>query len=202
MKKYGIVILGILMAVISFLFDGKLVQYISLFRTNFLNDFFLGITFLSSEIIIFFFLTSLFLYKEHKRKWILPLWLTLFLSAIVSFVLKFGIGRERPFQQGLVSVLPVLQSASHAVWNFSFPSFQAMLGFCAVPILIKEFPKFKYVWIIFASLVAFSRVYFGVHFMSDVIVGGLFGLIIGWSMISLENKYKFGEKIYKRILNK
>ncbi len=202
MKRGLIIILGVLAMIISFIFDVQIIQGVSLLRNNFFNDFFLGITFVSSEIVIFFFLTSLFLWKENKRRWILPLWLTLFLSVVVSFILKFGIHRARPFQQGLVSVLLILEKSSHLIWNFSFPSFQAMLAFCAVPILAKEFPKLKYVWIVFAGLVAFSRVYFGLHFLSDVIAGGLMGLILGWAMISLENKYKFGEKIYKKVLKK
>ena len=103
----------------------------------------MGMTFISSEIIIFFFLTSLFLWQERKRKWILPLWLSLGLSALISFLLKIAVQRPRPFQTGIVSVLPVLEKSSHLIWNFSFPSFQTMLGFCAVPILSKEFPKFK-----------------------------------------------------------
>jgi undecaprenyl-diphosphatase len=202
MKRWLIVILGIFAVLISFMFDEKIVQYVSLFRNNILNEFFLGITFVSSEVIIFFFLTSLFLWQDRKRRWITPLWLTLGLSIVVSFVLKFGVHRLRPFQQGLVSVLPILEKSSHLVWNFSFPSFQAMLAFCAVPILAKEFPRFRYIWIVFAGLVAFSRVYFGLHFLSDVIAGGLIGLILGWAMISLEEKYKFGEKSYKKIFRK
>lgn len=180
---------------ISFLFDAQIMQYISLFRNSILNEFFLGITFVSSEIIIFFFLTSLFLWKEHKRKWIFPLWLTLFSSVVVSFILKYGIHRLRPFQQGIVEVLPLLEKSSHFIWNFSFPSFQSMLAFCAVPILAKEFPKLKYVWIVFAGLVAFSRVYFGLHFLSDVIAGGLIGITLGILIIKFEEKYKFGERV-------
>ena len=202
MKKECVFGFGILLILISFIFDSQIVKYVSLIRNIFLDEFFLGITFASSEIIIFFFLTSLFLWQERKRKWILPLWFTLFLSVVISFILKFYVKRQRPFQQDLVSILPVLEKASHNIWNFSFPSFQAMLAFCAVPILSKEFPRFRYVWIIFAGLVAFSRVYFGLHFMSDVLTGGLIGLILGWIVIFLEEKYKFGEKIYKKILKK
>ena len=92
----------------SFYFDSEIVKLISFVRTELLNEFFLGITFLSSEIIIFFFLTSLFLYNENKRRWIFPLWLTLLLSAAISFFLKITVQRQRPFQLGIVSVLPVL----------------------------------------------------------------------------------------------
>ena len=178
------------LVLISLYFDAEIVEKVSLLRNNFLNEFFLGITFVSSEVIVLFFLTSLFLWQEKKRKWILPLWLTLFLSVIVSFILKFLIQRERPFQQGIVSVLSVLEKSSHLIWNFSFPSFQAMLAFCAIPILSKEFPKFKYVWIIFAVLVAFSRVYFGLHFLSDVIFGGIIGLALGYLVIYIKTRCK------------
>lgn len=201
-NKAKVAILGgliIFFTVISLYFDSAIVRGVSLIRINFLNNFFLGLTFISSEIIIFFFLTSLFLWKEHKRKWILPLWFTLGVSAIISFVLKTIVQRPRPFQLGIVSVLDVLRKNSHLVWNFSFPSFHAMLGFCAVPILSKEFPKLKYIWIIFASLVAFSRIYFGLHFLSDVIAGGLIGYAIGIIIIKIEKKNKFWEKIYKKI---
>jgi len=205
MKKKKIVILGILIAfsiLVSFYFDSEIVSGISLLRNGFLNDFFMKVTFISSEIIIFFFLTILFLWRDNKRKWVLPLWVTLALSAVVGFLLKVAVQRQRPFQIGIVSLLPALEKTSHLIWNFSFPSFQTMFVFCAIPILSKEFPKFKYVWIIFASLVAFSRVYFGLHFLSDVIAGGLIGYLLGAIIIKIERENKFGEKIYRRIFRK
>ncbi len=200
-NKREIILLAVVFIsiLVSLYFDGNIVRITSLIRTNFLNSFFLGITFLSSEIIIFFLLTSMFLWSENKRRWILPLWLTLFLSAVVGFLLKFMVQRPRPFQLGIVSTLPALMEKSFTTWNFSFPSFQSMLVFCAMPILIKEFPKLKYFWITFAVLVAFSRVYFGLHFMSDVIAGGLIGYLIGIIVIKYEKESRIGENIYRRI---
>ncbi len=203
MKKKKVVIICMLIALaifVSLYFDSEIVQGISLIRNSFLNEFFMGLTFISSSIIIFFFLTSLFLWKEHKRKWILPLWFTLGLSVVVSFLLKVAVQRPRPFQLGIVST--VLEKSSHLIWNFSLPSFHAMLAFCAIPILSKEFPKFKYVWIILASLIAFSRIYFGLHFLSDVIVGGLIGYLLGAVIVKTEKENKFGEKIYKKIFRR
>ena len=193
------IILIVLAIAVSFYFDSKIVEGVYLIRNSFLDNFFLGITFISSKIIIFFFLTSLFLWSENKRRWILPLWFTLFLSIMISFILKIVVQRARPFQLGIVSILPVLEKVNHLIWNFSFPSFQAMLAFCAIPILSKEFPKFKYVWILFATLVAFSRVYFGLHFLSDVIAGGFIGYLLGLLVIKIEKKYKLGEKICSEI---
>ena len=204
MKKRELIIFVIIMFVtlISLFFDSQISRGVSLIRNNFLTEILLGITFVSSEIIIFFFLTSLFLWKEQKRKYILPLWFSLGLSAIVSLLLKIIVHRLRPFQLGIASLLPILESVNYFPWDFSFPSFQAMLAFCAIPILSKEFPKFKYVWIVIASLVAFSRVYFGLHFLSDVLVGALIGYFIGLVVLRLEEKSKFFDNIYRKMFRK
>ncbi len=205
MKKKKVIIISMLIAFIVFIslyLDSEIVKGISLIRNNFLNEFFVGLTFISSGVIIFFFLTGLFLWKENKRKWILPLWFTFGLSVVVSFLLKVAVQRQRPFQLGIVSILSVLEKSSHLIWNFSFPSFHAMLSFCAIPILSKEFPKFKYIWIIFASLIAFSRIYFGLHFLSDVIIGGLIGYLLGAVIVKTEKENKFWDKIYGKVFRK
>jgi len=187
----------VLMVLVSLYFDSEIVVGVSSIRSSLLNDFFMGITFFSSEVIVFFFLTGLFLWKD--RKFILPVWVTIGLAVVVSYLLKIVVQRQRPFQLGLVSVLPALEKASHAVWNFSFPSFQTMLIFCAIPLLSRKFPKLKYYWIAFAVLVGLSRVYFGLHFLSDVIAGAAIGYLIGMGILKLEEKYGFGKKFYRRI---
>ena len=203
-KKRNLIIIFvvILSVIVSLYFDSIIVKGFALTRNDFLDDFFLGITFASSGIIIFFVLTTLFLWKEHKRRWIIPLWITLGFSVVISFLLKILIQRQRPFQLGIVNTISILQKSSHLIWNFSFPSFHAMFAFCAVPILSKEFPKFKYIWIIFASLVAISRVYFGLHFLSDILAGGIIGYLTGVLFMKLETENKFGEKIYRKIFKK
>lgn len=203
-KKRGVAwgLILILALIASFYFDTEIVYGVSLLRNKVLNNFFLGLTMISSSIIILFFLTSLFLWKEHKRKWIPPLWATLGISVIVGFIIKVAVQRQRPFQIGIVSLLSVLEEASHSIWNFSFPSFHAMLAFCALPILSNQFKKFKYVWIAFAILISFSRIYFGLHFLSDVIVGAILGYALGVIIMKTETEYKWGEKIYKKIFRK
>ncbi len=187
---------------ITVYYDIYLVQKVSFLRGNFLDSFFLIITFLSSKIILISILTAILLWKEHKRRWILPLWISFSVSAVVGFILKITVQRLRPFQQGIVSLIPSLQEASQSLWDFSFPSGHSLLAFCAIPILSETFPKFKKVWITFAILIAFSRVYFGLHFFSDVIVGGLIGYLIGLFIVQQEKDKGFGKKLYHKIMRR
>mgnify|MGYP001597438974 CR=1 FL=1 len=203
-EKKGLVFRWFFLAVavfLSFYFDSQLVKLFSLIRTAVLTDFFMGITFVSSVLILFLFLTLLFI-RENKRKWILPLWLSIALSVIGSFLLKVSVQRARPYQIDLVTVVGDIASASHNIWNFSFPSFQAVLVFAALPFLGKEFPKFKYVWFVFAGLVALSRVYLGLHFVSDVLVGGLIGYGIGMLIVHKENCNKTWSRLHEYLFGK
>ncbi|HLC86880.1 MAG TPA: phosphatase PAP2 family protein [Candidatus Nanoarchaeia archaeon] len=184
-KKKRIFILGfiltiIILTIISFYFDAQIVSSVSKIRSSVLDNFFIGITFISLELIIFLLLTFLFLLHKKKRKHLLPLWIGLALVSLINFILKLLIQRQRPYQLDIVSIVPILEKASHLTWNSSMPSFHAMLVFYALPILEKEFPKARYFWIVFAFLVAFSRVYFGLHFLSDIIVGAVLGYLIGY----------------------
>ncbi|MEK6935495.1 MAG: phosphatase PAP2 family protein [Nanoarchaeota archaeon] len=206
MKKRAVFITGLLMSIILtlivFLYDSKIIKFFSLIRTEYFDYLFLSVTFASNTFIIFFFLTTLFLWKEHKRKWILPLWLSSLFAGIISYLLKVMVMRSRPFQEQLISVLQIafhFMRNNFLSWNTSFPSFQAMLVFAALPILNKEFRKFKYVWFVFACLVGFSRVYFGVHYLSDVLAGAIIGYLIGFAMMKLEEKYNFGLSLMRKL---
>ena len=77
-----------------------------------------------------------------------------------------------------------------------------MMAFCAIPILSKEFPKFRYVWIVIASLIAISRIYFGLHFMSDAIIGGVIGYLLGILVLRLEQKNNLFERIYRKMFRR
>ncbi len=185
--------------ILSFYFDYTLARDVSLLRNGVLDRVFLVITKLGSEVILFAIITALFLWRDKKRRWILPLWITLGVSAFVSFLLKITIQRLRPFQLGIVSLLPKLQEASYNIWNFSFPSSHSLLAFCVVPILNEQYPKLKKVWIAAAALIAFSRIYLGLHFFSDVIAGGAIGYLIGMMIVRLEKEEKIGKNAYDYI---
>lgn len=204
MKKNKEIILWIVLVffvIVSLYFDNDLIKLISYLRSGILNNFFLAITFIGSGVIVAFIATLLFLWKKNKRKWILPLWISFVISALTGFILKIIIQRARPFQAGLIQLISSLQE-SYSSWDFSFPSFHSMFAFCALPILSLQFPKLKKFWIAFAVLVAFSRIYLGLHFVSDVIAGGAIGYLIGIIIVKAEKENRFGEKIYNKIFGK
>ena len=205
MKKRVMIILALAVIVGLFctIYDAGISQFIVSLRAFIPDWFFIGFTFEIQTLVILFFLTSLFLFQEQKRRWILPLWVTAGLAIIISYILKVIIARPRPFEMGIVGVLAVVMNmlgGGYTTWNSSFPSFQAVLAFSALPILEKEFPRFKWVWIAIVCIMAFSRVYFGVHYLSDVIIGAVIGYLLGTLVVKAENEYEFGSKFLRKFI--
>ena len=201
-KKEGAIAGSILIAalVLSFCFDRQISVFFESLRGFYLNHLFIGVKFLDTEIIVAGFLTLVLVWKAKRREWILPLWLSFLATGIASFLLKYLIKRQRPFAQGVVALLSgIADKASYHVWDFSFPSFDTALAFCGLPLMWKFFPKFRYMWLAFSILVGLSRIYFGVHFMSDVIFGAIIGLGIGAWIIKMENKSGRLRKLYHRV---
>jgi undecaprenyl-diphosphatase len=101
--------------------------------------------------------------------------------------LKDYFHRPRPVQmiKGLLPAIPTPHS-------YSFPSGHATMAAAIAVVLVYHFPKARY-WVVSLSLLAgISRIYFGVHYPSDVVAGFILGGIVG--VISL-----YGEKIILRI---
>lgn len=65
----------------------------------------------------------------------------------------------------------------------SFPSSHSVNNFCAAFSLGFFYSKRKYIFYSIAGIIAFTRVYLGVHYPSDVIVGSLLGIFLGYIII-------------------
>jgi undecaprenyl-diphosphatase len=185
MKKInnlGILVIGIGLFFISLVFDDSASFLIDTVKNPFFDFIFGWFTSFINVFVILVVVTTLFLWEEKKRGWIFPLWLSFFVSIVFAFILKLMVSRPRPTMELLY---PVFNLIDH-----SFPSMHAMVSFAAIPILDREFTKLKWFWVAFATLVAFSRVYFGFHFLSDVAFGAFMGYFIGVLIIYIEEKYK------------
>ena len=71
----------------------------------------------------------------------------------------------------------------------SFPSGHATLAFMVAVILANYFKR-KYLFFLIAIAICFSRVYLGVHYVSDVAAGALIGSAIGCVLVHLAKRLR------------
>ena len=150
------------------------------------------------ELDVFFLLTSLtmtlyagtallmgFAFLANRK-----LFWDLFAVFLVDLILVFGLKTltNLPRPKTLI-VFPEWADAELS----SFPSGHASRAFALTAVIEKHFPKIVYAFYALAVLVAVSRVYLGVHHVTDVIAGAFIGLAV--SRVVLH--YQLGWKIYK-----
>ena len=158
--------------------DLRIANLLAYFRSPELTNVFLWITLLGKWqiVIVSAIIVSIILRLWKKRGSILYLWLALAADEIFSYLGKLLIHRGRP------------ANPAYLENSFSFPSGHAMVavifsGFLAY-ILIRHATNWKRkVNIFFGCLIVilaigFSRLYLGVHYVSDVWGGYLLGLLI------------------------
>jgi len=127
---------------------------------------------------------------SYGRKVALLCLIALFVTDIIVISLKYVVAEPRPFL-----TLPNVNLLM-TVYGNSFPSGHTASSFTAATIIgLKYHLKskgWKY-WLIypllaFAILIGFSRIYIGVHYPYDVIIGALIG--VAFAIIVL--KYEYG----------
>ncbi|QDP41928.1 undecaprenyl-diphosphatase [Radiobacillus deserti] len=72
--------------------------------------------------------------------------------------------------------------------NNSFPSDHTILVFSFCIMFSLFLSKWKKSWVMLASLVGFSRIWVGVHYPGDVIVGAIIATSIAVVMLKLHNR--------------
>jgi undecaprenyl-diphosphatase len=180
-KREGLVLLILtILGITSFFFDNKIALFFKSHQNTLLSKFFLIFDPTWIMLLLYGFIILL-VWTKAKHKWTLPFILTLGISLGLSLIFKLVFSRERPF--GLIETFPIV----HLI-DYSFPSNHSTAIFSAMPILNKEFRKLNMLWIIVALTIAFSRIYLGVHYLSDVIFGGLLGYFTGIVILRISEK--------------
>lgn len=118
--------------------------------------------------------------KCLEKSLIAKLTLALILSIATSELLKLVIKRPRPFID--TELTPIISAS-----GYSFPSTHSAIFASLVVVAFSINKKLGYLVLLFAVLGSLSRVFAGVHFLSDVIAGFILGSIISVIVIKTIN---------------
>ncbi len=140
-----------------------------------------------------FYLVLLFLLiKNYKKQSVLVIISIILLiicsDQISSSVFKPLFERPRPCHNEAIKDLVYLPNG-HCGGAYGFISSHACNAFALAVFITQMLKQYysKIAWVMFvwASLVAYSRIYMGVHYPGDVLVGAVVGAIIGWVFVIL-----------------
>lgn len=175
-RKEKITILILLgLALTSFLLDNAAKEFAGRIQNSSLNTILFVFTF---DILLFLpllLIASFYLFKKSRKDSIYPLWFAFGITYFVVFVLKFIVARPRP--DG------VIMTTIFSMPDYSFPSAHAALAFVILGAMDEEFARVKKAWILLAAIIALSRVYFGLHYFSDVCFGAFLGYFTSVAII-------------------
>lgn len=168
-------IIGILAAVaaVSLLIDEKIALLLYLARNSVMN---FAMRLVSSGVIMVALFGVFFAFAIFKKR-ILSFLCGSAGSLFVAELLKMIVARQRPMVDMLVSA------------GSSWPSSHAAFAFAMAAVLCKALPRYKWLWIVIACVIGFSRLWIGAHYLSDVISGALIGYCIGLFAVWFEEKY-------------
>ncbi|MBU3110623.1 phosphatase PAP2 family protein [Clostridium lacusfryxellense] len=138
-------------------------------------------TYLGSFTFMFIFCTGAFLLDSTPlRAMAIKAMISITISTGIGKILKVTVTRLRPFIK-----IPNLNIKKIGIDKYSFPSGHTTGAFSLAIIVALYFPIFGFITIPLAICVGLSRIYIGVHYPTDVIMG----LIIGSTCSLLTYKF-------------
>lgn len=173
-------------------YDQALLRFLNGFHTPWLDPIMLFLTETLAWLPLYLFLLYLIIKEYKKESWIILLGvaLTILLAdQITASIMKPYFARLRPSRE------PTLEGLIHLVQGytggrFGFASSHAANTFGAATFFYLLFRNTKrwIIWLfLWAAFMTYTRIYLGVHYPGDIVVGGIVGMICGWI------GYKFSE---------
>jgi undecaprenyl-diphosphatase len=164
--------IGIIAIILALIFDKSVSLFIFGLRNPVLDAVMLGVEAVSAYALII--IPTIFIFISD-RKMLIRYWFSFALTLFVMILIKLVIHRDRPFTALDLAIPVSLIKVSYSTWDFSFPSNHSALSFTGIPFLKN---KYLIIWIVIAAVIMFSRLYFGFHYLSDLLTGMMLGILI------------------------
>ena len=126
-------------------------------------------------------LVTLLLIATKKTSWVPTLFVSMLTAFLFVLIIKAAIARPRPLGNELHFL---------GFPDYSFPSAHAAAVFTPFTLMLTLFKKYIWVWLAFGVFIGVSRIFLGLHYVSDVVAGALIGLGIGDIFVYVQKKYK------------
>ena len=138
---------------------------------------------------LFIALIVIILWLKGEKTPAVYLALGLIIDAILVDILKAMIHRPRPFE-----VLPIIPLELGD--NFgSLPSGHTSRAFLSATILSNFYRKHMAAFFLIAVSIGISRIYVGVHYPLDVLIGAITGSLIGFFLVNLLDRLGIGKML-------
>ncbi len=157
--------------------DTRLERWVVHHRVSWLNDAFIGLSHVGGQGLIWLIVAALAALIWKRPAIFLYVVLADLLADMAAYALRQAIGRERPPHR-----FPDPAPLVHVPVSDSFPSGHAATSFACAAVLAWLTPLPKVPLFVLAALIAFSRVYNGVHYPLDVVGGAALGLAIATAL--------------------
>jgi undecaprenyl-diphosphatase len=108
-----------------------------------------------------------------QRKVLRHLVLLYAIQSAIIYGLKFLVQRQRPLF--FLETVSKLSKGPGEILDPSFPSAHAAFSFMMATLLAHWFPRYRIIFFIVAGFIGWTRIYLGLHYPTDVIVGTLLG---------------------------
>jgi len=185
--------------------DADFVLFVNGKHTPFLDSFFYIVSMTWVWIPLYILLLYLILKNFRSQSWLILLCIIILITLSDQFasgLVKQWVMRYRPTHNIILGPqLHLVNDYKGGMYGFISSHASNVFAITSFLTFILKEVRLKWLWLlwIWAGLVAFSRVYLGVHYLSDILGGALAGVFFGWLISNLFFllRNKFSKEIIK-----